>query len=148
MGLTDRLQLETIGFTKDAKSCLHINRLSSRVYSASFGVTPYITAWIWIKIIDEGLLPKKGKRKHLLWTLYWMKTYLTNDVLCAALQIGSDKTFCKWRDEFIWAIANIDVVRMSRHRRRHSPYFYYYSCSSLFVYYSLSIYYRSALETD
>ena len=109
MAEKDPLQL-SIRLVETAKSSLGMPRMSSRMFVSLFGCSAYIAAFVWIKIVSEKLLPPHGRLHHLLWTLYWLKTYSTNDSICSAFRIGSDKTFTWWRDRFVEAMAQLDVV--------------------------------------
>jgi hypothetical protein len=63
---------------------------------------------LWDLLVEHGLLPHKGKIKHLLWALYFMKVYATESATCSVLG-GSQgaidpKTLRKWVWPFIYAI--------------------------------------------
>ena len=54
---------------------------------------------VW-DMLEEGLLLEKGKPKHLLWVLYFLKCYPMEGPGCAVvggLKGAIDpKTMCKW----------------------------------------------------
>jgi hypothetical protein len=86
-----------------------MNRASQKVGSAAredrrfrehFGAPFAIVRMVWDMLVEGGLLPEKGKPKHLLWMLYSLKCYLKESPGCAAIG-GSrgaidPKTMHKW----------------------------------------------------
>jgi len=75
-----------------------MNRASRKVGSAA---RPFaIVRMMWDMLVEGGLLPEKGKPKHLLWMLYFLKCYPKESPGCAAVG-GSrgaidPKTMRKW----------------------------------------------------
>ena len=68
-----------------------------------------ICTLIWWMLEEERLLPDRAHPKHLLWTLYYMKTYQTENV--TVVFVGCDeKTLRKWTRLMSDAIADLDVV--------------------------------------
>ena len=69
---------------------------TDRIFHANFGVSPLICAQVWEKLLvsyTQGPFP--FRKKHLLWTLCFLKTYETNDSL--STKFGEEeKTFRKW----------------------------------------------------
>jgi hypothetical protein len=65
-----------------------------------FGAPFAIVQMVWDMLVEEGLLPKKGKPKYLLWTLYFLKCYPKEGPGCAAVGASKGaidpKTMCKW----------------------------------------------------
>jgi hypothetical protein len=71
-----------------------MNRVGRKVGTAAredhrfrehFGVPFAIVQMVWDMLVEGGLLPKNGKPKHLLWTLYYLKCYLKEGPGCAAI---------------------------------------------------------------
>jgi hypothetical protein len=74
--------------------------LSNKVFAHHFGVPPIVCSDVWRKAtFPIGVLPV-----HLLWALMFLKTYLTETILCTLLRT-TEKTFRKW----VWAI--IDSIK-------------------------------------
>jgi hypothetical protein len=46
-----------------------------RRFREHFGAPFAIVQMVWDMLVEGGLLPKNGKPKHLLWTLYFLKCY-------------------------------------------------------------------------
>ncbi len=71
-----------------------------RRFCKHFGAPFTIVRMVWDMLVEGGLLPKNGKPKHLLWTLYFLKCYPKEGPGCAAvggLRGAIDpKTMCKW----------------------------------------------------
>ena len=71
-----------------------------RAYRAHFEVSPQISLQIWLLIQD--LEPDISFRpKHLLWTLFFLKTYPTEEVGSSRWGV-TPKTFREW----IWKMIN------------------------------------------
>jgi hypothetical protein len=73
----------------------------NRRFREHFGAPFAIVRMVWdMLVLEGGLLPKNGKPKHLLWTLYFLKCYPKEGPGCAAVG-GSrgaidPKTMRKW----------------------------------------------------
>jgi hypothetical protein len=79
----DDNDLETVFFC-DARDIQ--NRTSRVVRTAAmedchfrelFGSRMEIVLYVWYMMEEDGLLPDKSKPKHLLWTLYFFKVYIS-----------------------------------------------------------------------
>jgi len=57
----------------------------------------------------KGLLPYKAEHKHLLWSLFFMKQYDTEEAIVSRLKCD-EKTFRKWRNLILVAISSLKVV--------------------------------------
>lgn len=84
-----------------------------RKCKALFGVTPVVASTLWRALIPT--LPPKTKPSHLLWALLRLKTYAT-DCVCVALVQVDEKTFRKWSWQLILALARLDMVRLTHLR--------------------------------
>ena len=89
---------------------MNVRRSTHRQFVAFSGVSAAIASIVWGKMVRQNLIPSKGVPRHFLWTLHWLKTYSSMDVICGMFQIGSNKTFTKWRDLFILALKDLDFV--------------------------------------
>ncbi len=79
-----------------------------RRFMASFGVTPTCCRMLWDQIYDD--FPNGGRPKHLLWALYFLKTYASEHVACNVLRVD-EKTYRKWVWIFVNLLATVpDVV--------------------------------------
>lgn len=76
-------------------------------YSSVFGVSPSLTALLWLHIRDG--LPPETCPKHLLWALLIVNVF-ANEAVNEAIVGDCRKPFRKWAWKLIKALANIDVV--------------------------------------
>lgn len=97
-----------------------MNRVRRRVGTAAredrrfrehFGAPFAIVRLVWDMLVEGGLLPEKGRPKHLLWALYFLKCYPKEGPGCAAVG-GSKgaidpKTMRKWVWLFIKRINDL-----------------------------------------
>lgn len=79
-----------------------------QLYKGNFGISPYDTARIWVLMQQCELLPEKGKAKHLLWTLFFLRKYLTEDTMEIILH-ANRKTIRTWINKFTIALRNLAV---------------------------------------
>lgn len=82
-------------------------RVGMRRYKSMFGVTPCICHIIW-KLIQPKL-PNGSSPIHLLWALYFLKNYNTEEVNRAVFR-ADEKTIRKWIWVFIDHISRMRVV--------------------------------------
>ena len=83
------------------------------MFSSTFGVSPVVASILWNKMHSMELLPFRSIPLHLLWSLFFMKVYNSNKVM-AGLVSASVPTFTKWVWEFIFAIAKMKIVVVSK----------------------------------
>ena len=73
---------------------------------------------VWDLLLRDTLLPDKGRPKHLLWALHFMKAYPKQGPACATVGASAGavdaKTFRKWVWAFIRAIAELEEVVVSK----------------------------------
>lgn len=67
-------------------------------FKSHYGVSPTTCAQLWIAVLD--FIPRGCNPKHLLWTLFKMKTYNT-DYVCSSIFKCDRTTFNKW----FWIVA-------------------------------------------
>ena len=97
-----------------------MNRASPKVGSAAredrrfrehFGVPFAIVRMVWDMLMEGSLLPEKGKPKHLLWMLNFLKCYPKESPGCAAVRWSrgaiDPKTMRKWVWLFLERINNL-----------------------------------------
>lgn len=77
-----------------------------RKFRAFFGVSPYTCEILWISIQNKR---QNTEIKHLLWCLFFLKRYNTENVNAAIIGVD-EKTFRLWTWYFIEKIAELDVV--------------------------------------
>ena len=76
-----------------------------RRFREFFGVSPVICSIIWDILVSVQSIPSSGKPCHLLWTLLFLKRYLTEHVMSSI--VGTDeKTIRKWVWRFIYVLSN------------------------------------------
>lgn len=81
-----------------------------RCFREFFGAPPTICTLIWNILYDKDLIPPDAHPRHLMWTLFYLKTYNTCNVTTATLGC-CENTFRKWRTIFLELIAyHLDVV--------------------------------------
>ena len=83
-----------------------------RRFKAHFRISPLVLSRAWDLMDVENDGPIGGQRKHLLWALLFLKTYMTESVL--AKMVGVDeKTYRKWVWMMLWRLFSIEemVVR-------------------------------------
>jgi hypothetical protein len=91
--------------------------METRRFRKFFGISAAVTMILWDLLVEHNLLPPKGKIKHLLWSLYFLKIYSNEEPTCAVLG-GSKgaidpKTMRHWVWAFIRAIAKLGPVVVS-----------------------------------
>ena len=62
-------------------------------FCAMFGATPEVCSIAWSLIQSTNNLPKDGQREHFLWSLIFLKTYQTEDILAANLEGIDEKNY-------------------------------------------------------
>lgn len=74
-----------------------------REFSSFFGTTRAICSILWVMINKKNnyVLPRGASPKHLLWGLFFMKTYSNETIISSRLQVDP-KTARKW----IWWAAD------------------------------------------
>ncbi len=82
-----------------------------------FGTPVKAVEIIWDLLVRDSFLPEKGRPKHLLWVLHFMKAYPKQGPACATVGASAEavdaKTFRKWVWAFIRAIADLEEVVVS-----------------------------------
>ncbi len=91
--------------------------METRRFRSCFGAGKEVVMQLWDLLVAHNLLPCKATIKHLLWALYFMKVYATENSTCAVLG-GSNgaidpKTMRKWVWKFIEKIAELGPVVVS-----------------------------------
>lgn len=91
------------------------NEISDRAFRAIFGATAAVVAHLWDNCIN--LIPRNSQKKHLLWSLVFLKVYSTEEVHCGI--VGTNpKTFRKWCWMYVQTIASLNLVSLK-------DYFYF-----------------------
>ena len=91
--------------------------METRRFRSFFGTSKEVVIFLWDLLAAHNLLPDKATIKHLLWALYFMKVYATENSTCSVLG-GSNgaidpKTMRKWVWKFIEKIAELGPVVVS-----------------------------------
>ena len=91
--------------------------METRRFRSCFGAGKEVVMHLWDLLVEHNLLPCKATIKHLLWALYFMKVYATENSTCSVLG-GSNgaidpKTMRKWVWKFIEKIAELGPVVVS-----------------------------------
>lgn len=82
-----------------------------KLYHSNFGLSVDTTARIWVMLVHWELLPDKAKPKHLLWTLFFLRKYLTEDTMVIFLKTSA-KTICLWIRLFLVALRDLACEHM------------------------------------
>jgi hypothetical protein len=80
-----------------------------RLWKARFGCSPLICNLVWGILWLQGLQPQGTRTVHLLWTLYFLKTYGTKTV-CASFLGCTEKTLRGYVWPLARAISELSVV--------------------------------------
>jgi hypothetical protein len=56
-----------------------------RAFRKTFGTSLLIVEKVWCLLVQEGILPRKGLPKHLLWALHFLKVYPLQGLGCATV---------------------------------------------------------------
>ena len=83
-----------------------------RRFRSWFGVSPEVVAEAWDLLVDSDLLPRKGVPEHLLWTLYHLKLY-TSEEDTACVFKKDEKTCRKWISAFLDGLADLEAETVS-----------------------------------
>ena len=91
----------------------------SRRFRSIFGTTPYVCSILWDKIREfpEEAVPKNASPRHLLWTLFFLKTYPTEASLASGVGGVDEKTVRKWIWIIIEAISFLETDVVSEQMR-------------------------------
>jgi hypothetical protein len=81
-----------------------------RAWKALFGCSPLICDTIWGTLHLQNIIPPKTDPAHLLWVLYFLKTYGTEPV-CGSFVSRTAKTFREHLWPLIEAMSAMRVVR-------------------------------------
>jgi len=115
-----------------------MNRASRKVGSAAredrrfrehFGAPFAIVRMVWDMLVEGGLLPEKGKPKHLLWMLYFLKCYPKESPGCAAVGGSRGAIDPNMMRKWVWLFLErindladevVSVVLTSCHHKNYS----------------------------
>ena len=82
-----------------------------RRWASNFGTTPAVCVFLWKEIDPLNSMPRGAQPKHLLWALYFLKVYPTEE---QAVSLDADeKTFRKWSEHFVMAISFLEFKVVS-----------------------------------
>ena len=73
--------------------------VNQRRWSANYGTSPHICQCLWKLVTEKDPLPRGGSFYHLLWTLLFLKTYMTELVMSGMIGVD-EQTYRKW----LWII--------------------------------------------
>ena len=76
---------ERLGFLMSGKRPGQLALGRKRALTSCFGAPPVVMAKLWELIVREGPLPKRAKREHLLWALYYLYEYTSMSSFTIAL---------------------------------------------------------------
>ena len=93
------------GMTGRATGLHSVNQ--ERRFNSLFGVSPIVCCRVWQACVRR--LPSGAEPVHLLWALLFLKTYATEDVLCAIAHVDR-KTYRKYTWKVVTELSNISIV--------------------------------------
>ena len=79
-----------------------------RRWNSSFGTSPAIAAQLWEWIDPDNSMPRGVRHCHLLWALYFLKTYPTEEPGSGSVGGYNEKTWRKWVKLFVTAISYLE----------------------------------------
>ena len=80
-----------------------------RTFRSNFGICTDVAWYVWVNL--NGLTTRKSHPKHFLMSLYFLKTYSTENVIASYFNVD-EKTARFWIWEFIQLFRNnLDEVR-------------------------------------
>ena len=100
-------------FETEAKTIFKMERsLGRRKYQSLFGTSSLVTATLWNNLDSEGVFftPPRSKKCHLLWSLYFLKAYPTEDQATVILGTTRD-TFCRHVQKIVTALWLIFLLK-------------------------------------
>jgi len=80
-----------------------------RRYRAHFGTSLSVTAALWNQLMQHGERTRRFSPAKLLWALYFLKTYTSEDVASSFFHC-SPKTYRKWTWIVIQSISQLELV--------------------------------------
>ncbi len=90
------------------------NATMIRRYHSWFGTDPRICFIIWTALVDIGWIKRSTiKRHHILWALWFLKTYNTLEVHSTQLNVD-EKSFQKWVWIVLEGVSKLDKVIASQ----------------------------------
>ena len=95
-------------FRKDRYSNKTTKSLHAEICSALIGTLYVVCSEIWNLIEPKNdATMKDAHPKHLLWTLFFLKCYCTEEISTRVVGGVSNETFWKWTWLFVKAIAGL-----------------------------------------
>jgi hypothetical protein len=93
------------------KRGIHITE--DRRFLELFGCGPLVALALWTLISENHLIPPKVIVRHMLWGLFFLKTYTTKTLLCQMSSVKDKKTFRKWSWKFFEVISMLEPIIVS-----------------------------------
>ena len=87
-------------------------RFARRRFKSLFSVSPYVVTVAFNRVKGLGLM-QEGRIVHLLWALLLLKSY-SSETMCAIFVGSTEKTFRKWAWRWIFALAELGAVIVSK----------------------------------
>lgn len=104
-------------FVAAAKDIINISKSEStfnRRWMGKFGALPIICCLLWDRINPYETMPDGVHKKHLLWGLYFLKVYDTEENSATNVGRVDEQTYRVWSFRFVEAISYLEssVVRL------------------------------------
>ena len=85
----------------------------SRRWRGAFGALPVVCCCLWSRIDPYRTMPNGVQLMHLLWGLYFLKVYDTEENNSHAVGNVDEKTFREWSFLFVDAISYLECEVVS-----------------------------------
>lgn len=89
------------------------DKREDRLFRGFFGIAVKVATILWRALDETGCLPDEIKIVHMLWGLMLLKTYSTENVLCAIAGVDA-KTFRKWAWAFVNSVSVLEETVVSK----------------------------------
>ena len=85
-----------------------------RRWMGAFGALPTVCCYLWDRLDPYTTMPNGVQKKHLLWGLFFLRVYDTEERGAKAVGQVDEKTYREWSFRFVEAISYLesDVVRL------------------------------------
>jgi hypothetical protein len=84
-----------------------------RIFSSMFGAKVEIVVMVWNEMVLHGHVGDGHKFEYLVWSLMFLKSYNTEDILGNSNRIATN-TLCKWIWKTVEGISKIQVVSIRK----------------------------------
>ena len=116
--LSPQVFIDAVNTDCNSGFSLPFNKRHKRRWMSSHGVSPELCSIIWTRLDPETTIPG-GEYKHLMWALYFLRVYGTEEQNRRASGGADEKTFRKWTLLFVEAISFLESSVVSGMSCKH-----------------------------